>query len=45
MNKINIDEVKQFIEFELSNAGQEIVKGMGFYPIDDGYKAKNNKNL
>lgn len=38
-------DVKAFIEFELSKAGQAIVKEEGFYPIDTEYKKLNDKNL
>ncbi len=38
-------QIKEFIEFELSSAGQSIVKDEGFYPIDGDYKKSNLQNL
>ncbi len=38
-------DVKSFIEFELSKAGQAIVKEEGFYPIDADFKKSNDNNL
>jgi phosphate transport system substrate-binding protein len=40
-----VGEVKAFIEYELSKAGQAIVKEEGFYPIDSEFKKLNDKNL
>ncbi len=38
-------DAKTFIEFELSAAGQKIVADQGFYPVPEGYQARNEANL
>ncbi len=36
-------EVKDFIAFELSDKGQEIVEELSFYPVSGAYKEQNKK--
>jgi phosphate transport system substrate-binding protein len=38
-------DAKTFIEFELSAAGQKIVADQGFYPVTEGFQAKNEAKL
>lgn len=35
--------VKEFIQFELSPAGQKVVEGMSFYPVSGDYVKQNQK--
>jgi phosphate transport system substrate-binding protein len=38
-------DAKTFIEFELSADGQKIASDQGFYPVTEGYQARNTTNL
>jgi len=38
-------DARAFIQFELSEAGQKIVSDQGFYPVTEGYQARNEANL
>jgi phosphate transport system substrate-binding protein len=38
-------DVKAFLEFELSNEGQALLKAQGFYPITSDYMTVNEANL
>jgi phosphate transport system substrate-binding protein len=38
-------DAKAFIEFELSADGQKIVADQGFYPVTEGFQAKNEAKL
>jgi phosphate transport system substrate-binding protein len=44
INENNSKELSDFINFELSEKGQEIIKQYGFYPINDETKAINSQN-
>ncbi len=39
------DDAKAFIQFELSEAGQKIVEEQGFFPLTEGFTAKNEASL
>jgi len=43
LNGMPSGNIKEFIEFELSSKGQEIVEEMGFIPIPGDYKALNSQ--
>lgn len=44
INENNSKELSDFINFELSEKGQEIIKQYGFYPINDETKTINSQN-
>lgn len=39
------NEVEKFIQFEISSEGQELVKKLGFYPINDFHKQINKLRM
>jgi phosphate transport system substrate-binding protein len=45
LNGVPKGEVKAFIDYELSPAGQRLVEEMGFFPIPDEYVEFNKKNM
>lgn len=44
INDIDNKRVQQFIRFELSTKGQQLVKRYGFYPLTSNYQEQNKRN-